>query len=144
MQQKRLGKTDLQFTRIGLGTWAIGGGDWRFGWGPQDERDAVGAITRAVDLGINWIDTAPVYGNGRAEELVGQGLKELGPDKPLVANLDPVNAVMKSTPEAIQDALRAVYNTVGNPLMAGAGCEIPAGTKPELLQALCEPIPYQA
>jgi MtaA/CmuA family methyltransferase len=66
------------------------------------------------------------------------------PDKPLVANLDPVNAVMKSTPEAIQDALRAVYDTVGNPLMAGAGCEIPAGTKPELLQALCEPIPYRA
>jgi MtaA/CmuA family methyltransferase len=66
------------------------------------------------------------------------------PDKPLVANLDPVNAVMNGTPESIQDALRAVYDTVGNPLMAGAGCEIPAGTRPELLQALCKPIPYRA
>jgi MtaA/CmuA family methyltransferase len=66
------------------------------------------------------------------------------PGKVLVANLDPVTAVMNGTPESIRDALQAVYDTVGNPLMAGAGCEVPAGTKPELLQALCEPIPYRA
>ena len=85
MQTKKLGKTDLEFTRVGLGTWAIGGGDWKFGWGPQDEQDAIDAITRAIELGINWVDTAPVYGNGRSEELVGQALKQITGEKPLVA-----------------------------------------------------------
>lgn len=84
MRTKQLGKTDLRFTTIGLGTWAIGGGDWRFGWGPQDEQSAIAAILRAVELGINWIDTAPVYGNGKSEELVGKALREL-PTKPYVA-----------------------------------------------------------
>ena len=52
MQTKQLGKTDLNLTRVGLGTWAIGGGDWKFGWGPQDEKEAVAAVHRAIDLGI--------------------------------------------------------------------------------------------
>lgn len=85
MQTKQLGKTDLNLTSIGLGTWAIGGGDWRFGWGPQDEQDAVAAVVRAVELGVNWIDTAAVYGDGRSEELVGRALRELTVDKPIVA-----------------------------------------------------------
>ena len=85
MRTQRLGKTDLELSRIGLGTWAIGGGDWKFGWGPQDEQEAVDAVVRARDLGINWIDTAPVYGNGRAEELVGRGLQLWGTPKPIVA-----------------------------------------------------------
>ncbi len=85
MKTKQLGKTGVELTCVGLGTWAIGGGDWRFGWGPQDKSDAIAAIQRAVELGINWIDTAPVYGNGRSEELVGQAIQELGSDKPFVA-----------------------------------------------------------
>ena len=81
-----LGNSGLELTTIGLGTWAIGGGDWKFGWGPQDENDAVSAVVKAVELGINWIDTAAVYGNGRSEELVGRALRQLGPSRrPLVA-----------------------------------------------------------
>lgn len=85
MRTRKLGKTDLDLTCVGLGTWAIGGGDWKFGWGPQDETEAVAAVTRAVELGINWVDTAPVYGNGKSEELVGKALQQLGNDRPLVA-----------------------------------------------------------
>lgn len=84
MHTKQLGKTDLQLTRIGLGTWAIGGGGWRFGWGPQDSSESIRAIHRALDLGINWIDTAPVYGLGNCEEVVGQALATL-PKRPIIA-----------------------------------------------------------
>jgi aryl-alcohol dehydrogenase-like predicted oxidoreductase len=86
MQTKQLGTSNLKLTRVGLGTWAIGGGDWQFGWGDQDEQEAVAAIIEAVDLGVNWIDTAAVYGGGRSEELVGEAIKQLGPDRqPIVA-----------------------------------------------------------
>ena len=86
MQTRPLGKSGLELTTIGLGTWAIGGGDWRFGWGPQDERDAVSAIVRGVELGINWVDTAAVYGDGKSEELLGKALAQLGPSRrPIVA-----------------------------------------------------------
>ena len=68
-----------ELTTVGLGTWAIGGGDWLFGWGPQDEREAIEAVRRGIELGINWIDTAAVYGNGRSEELVGRAICQLGP-----------------------------------------------------------------
>lgn len=74
MQKRRLGDTELQLTTVGLGTWAMGG-PWEFGWGPQDDEEAVAAILAALDRGINWIDTAPVYGLGHSEELVGQALK---------------------------------------------------------------------
>ncbi len=77
MLTRRLGNSDLELTTVGLGTWAIAGGDWKFGWGPQDESAAMAAIVRAVELGINWIDTAPVYGNGRSEELVGRALQQI-------------------------------------------------------------------
>ena len=86
MQTRPLGASGLQLTTIGLGTWAIGGGDWKFGWGRQDENDAVAAIHRAAELGINWVDTAPVYGAGKSEELVGRALRGMPADqRPLVA-----------------------------------------------------------
>src|SRR3989440_2315447 len=74
MQTRQLGKTDMQITPLGLGTWAIGGGGWQFGWGPQDDEASVAAIHRALDLGINWIDTAAVYGLGHSQEGVARAL----------------------------------------------------------------------
>jgi aryl-alcohol dehydrogenase-like predicted oxidoreductase len=75
MQQRQLGKTDMQLTTIGLGTWAMGG-PWQYGWGPQDDDEAVASVVAALDQGINWIDTAPAYGLGHSEELVGRALKQ--------------------------------------------------------------------
>jgi len=74
MQTRRLGNSDLDITPLGFGAWAIGGGDWAFGWGSQDDRDSITAIREALDLGINWIDTAPVYGLGRSEEVIAKAL----------------------------------------------------------------------
>jgi aryl-alcohol dehydrogenase-like predicted oxidoreductase len=82
MQTRQLGKTGMQITRIGLGTWAIGGGRWEFGWGPQDDRESIDTIHRALDLGINWVDTAAVYGLGHSEEIVGQAIK--GRERPYI------------------------------------------------------------
>ena len=79
MQKKKLGNTDMHLTPVGFGSWAIGGAGWAYGWGAQDDGDAIAAIERAVELGINWIDTAAVYGLGHSEELVGKavaGLKQ--------------------------------------------------------------------
>jgi aryl-alcohol dehydrogenase-like predicted oxidoreductase len=84
MNTRKLGWTDLNLTTLGLGTWAIGGGDWLFGWGPQDDKESLDAIVRGIERGINWIDTAPAYGLGHGEEVVGQALKKLG-KKPIVA-----------------------------------------------------------
>lgn len=75
MQTKLLGNTDLEITPIGFGAWAIGGGEWAGGWGSQDDQESIAAINRALDLGINWIDTAPAYGLGRSERVVAQALK---------------------------------------------------------------------
>lgn len=74
MQTRQLGYSDLHLTTVGLGAWAIGGGGWVYGWGPQDDADSIAAIQRALDLGINWVDTAAVYGGGHSEEVVGQAL----------------------------------------------------------------------
>jgi aryl-alcohol dehydrogenase-like predicted oxidoreductase len=80
----RLGNSDLEITSVGLGTWAIGG-DFSFGWGPQDDADSIAAIQRSVERGINWIDTAPIYGFGHSENIVAQALKDLGnSQRPLV------------------------------------------------------------
>lgn len=84
MQTRKLGNCGLELTTIGIGTWAIGGGDWKFGWGQQDESEAIKAVVRGVELGINWIDTAAVYGDGRSEELVGRALKQIKAE-PIVA-----------------------------------------------------------
>jgi aryl-alcohol dehydrogenase-like predicted oxidoreductase len=72
---RTLGNTDLQLTPIGFGAWAIGGGNWEFAWGPQDDSESITAIHRALDLGINWIDTAAIYGLGHSEEVVARALK---------------------------------------------------------------------
>src|SRR5260370_24081314 len=76
MDKKQLGNSDLHLSPIGFGAWAIGGGDWAFAWGPQDDNDSIAAIHRALDLGINWIDTAAVYGLGHSEEIVARALKD--------------------------------------------------------------------
>ena len=82
--QEPLGTTDLQITPIGFGAWAIGGPDYAFGWGPQDDDDSVAAIQRAIDAGINWIDTAAVYGLGHSERVVARALKSMGLVAPAV------------------------------------------------------------
>ena len=80
-----LGTSGLEITTIGFGSWAAGGGGWAFGWGPQDDRQSIAAMRHALERGVNWIDTAAVYGLGHAEELVGRLLRELPPDeRPLV------------------------------------------------------------
>ena len=80
-----LGRSDMSITRIGLGAWAMGGNAWAIGWGPQDDSDSIDAIRLAVDRGINWIDTAAVYGLGHAEEVVGRALAQMPPgDRPYV------------------------------------------------------------
>ena len=85
MQKVTFGRTDLEITPIGFGAWAIGGTGWGGAWGPQDDDEAVGAIRRAVELGINWVDTAAVYGLGHSEELVARALKDLpDSDRPYV------------------------------------------------------------
>jgi aryl-alcohol dehydrogenase-like predicted oxidoreductase len=75
LRTAQLGTTGLQITRVGFGAWAIGGGGWEFGWGPQDDDQSIAAIHRALDLGVNWIDTAAAYGFGRSEEVVGRALE---------------------------------------------------------------------
>lgn len=75
MHTRKLGNSDLAITPLGVGAWAIGGGGLQFSWGPQDDNDSLGAIHAALDSGINWIDTAPAYGLGHSEEIVGRAIK---------------------------------------------------------------------
>lgn len=75
MKSKQLGDSDLYITPIGFGAWAIGGSGWEFAWGSQDDSDSIAAINEALDAGINWIDTAAVYGLGHSEEVVGRALE---------------------------------------------------------------------
>lgn len=75
MKTKQLGNSDMNLTPIGVGAWAIGGSGWAFAWGPQDDNDSIAAIHAALDKGVNWIDTAAVYGLGHSEEVVGRALK---------------------------------------------------------------------
>ena len=79
MRTRRLGNSDMHITPIGFGAWAIGGGGWAFGWGSQDDAESVAAIREAVSLGINWIDTAAVYGLGHSEEVVAKALEGVSP-----------------------------------------------------------------
>ncbi len=81
---RTLGNSDLQLTSIGFGAWAIGGGNWEFAWGPQEDDESIGAIHRALELGINWIDTAAIYGLGHSEEVVGRAVKSWPGPNPLV------------------------------------------------------------
>jgi aryl-alcohol dehydrogenase-like predicted oxidoreductase len=75
MKKRTLGWTGLELSVVGLGTWAAGGGEWKFGWGPQDDDDTIKTVREAVDCGINWIDTAAVYGLGHSETVVGKAIK---------------------------------------------------------------------
>ncbi len=84
MQTRKLGATELKLSAIGLGTWAIGGGGWEYAWGPQDDEKSISAIRHALDMGINWIDTAAVYGLGHSEEIVGKAVKGLR-ERPIIA-----------------------------------------------------------
>src|SRR4051795_13177721 len=75
MQKKRLGNSDMELTPVGVGAWAMGGSGWAFAWGPQDDDESIAAIRQALDVGINWIDTAAVYGLGHSEEVVARALE---------------------------------------------------------------------
>jgi aryl-alcohol dehydrogenase-like predicted oxidoreductase len=83
METRRLGDSDLHITPLGVGAWAMGGGGWAFGWGPQDDRQSIAAIRAALEAGWNWIDTAAVYGLGHSEEVVAQALEGVA-DRPYV------------------------------------------------------------
>jgi aryl-alcohol dehydrogenase-like predicted oxidoreductase len=84
METRKLGNSDLQVTPVGFGAWALGGGGWEFSWGPQEDGDSLAAIHRALELGINWIDTAAVYGTGHSEEVVGRAVKQWPGRRPYV------------------------------------------------------------
>jgi aryl-alcohol dehydrogenase-like predicted oxidoreductase len=84
METRRLGNSDLNITRVGYGAWAIGGSGWEFAWGSQDDNESIAAIHRALELGVNWIDTAAVYGLGHSEEVVGRALKSWRGSRPYV------------------------------------------------------------
>ena len=78
LRTTQLGTTGLEITRVGLGAWAIGGGGYDWGWGSQEDEDSIAAIHHALELGVNWIDTAAQYGFGHSEEVVGRAVRELG------------------------------------------------------------------
>jgi aryl-alcohol dehydrogenase-like predicted oxidoreductase len=84
MQTRKLGNSDMHITPVGFGAWALGGGGWQFGWGPQDDDDSIGAIHRSLELGVNWIDTAAVYGLGHSEEVVARAVKQWQGPRPYV------------------------------------------------------------
>lgn len=84
MRTRQLGNSDIELTTIGLGTWAIGGAGYAFGWGSQDDTDSIQTIHTALDLGINWIDTAPVYGLGHSETIVGKAIRGVG-ERPYIS-----------------------------------------------------------
>ncbi|MGA8285075.1 MAG: aldo/keto reductase [Candidatus Sulfotelmatobacter sp.] len=84
MQTRNLGKSDLHITSVGYGAWAVGGSGWQFAWGSQDDNDSIAAIHRALELGVNWIDTAAVYGLGHSEEVVARTLKSWTGPRPYI------------------------------------------------------------
>ena len=84
METRKLGNSDIKITPVGFGAWALGGGGWEFAWGPQDDGDSIAAIHRALKLGVNWIDTAAVYGLGHSEEVVAGALTEWRGSRPYV------------------------------------------------------------
>src|SRR6202166_766832 len=84
MQTRTLGKSDLNITRVGYGAWAVGGSGWQFAWGSQNDEDSVAAIHRSLELGVNWIDTAAVYGLGHSEDVVARALKSWSGPRPYV------------------------------------------------------------
>jgi aryl-alcohol dehydrogenase-like predicted oxidoreductase len=84
MQTRKLGNSDLHITPVGYGAWAVGGAGWQFGWGSQDDNDSISAIHRSLELGVNWIDTAAVYGLGHSEDVVARALRNWSGPRPYV------------------------------------------------------------
>src|SRR5215467_937552 len=84
MELRKLGNSDLEITPVGFGAWAVGGSGWEFAWGQQEDADSIAAIVRALELGVNWIDTAAVYGTGHSEEIVAQALQQWKGQRPQV------------------------------------------------------------
>src|SRR5580693_5281534 len=77
LTKRSLGSSGLEITTVGFGSWAIGGGGWSYGWGPQDDAESIATMRHAIDSGVNWIDTAAIYGLGHSEEVVGRLLRGL-------------------------------------------------------------------
>src|SRR5271156_4319660 len=123
MQTRKLGNSDLNITPVGYGAWAIGGSGWQFGWGSQDDDDSIAAIYRALELGVNWIDTAAVYGLGHSEEVVGKLLCELpASGRPLIFTKcgliwdekDPMKVAQRSLkPDSIRRECEASLRRLG-------------------------------
>src|ERR1700723_243349 len=113
MDKKKLGNSDMELTPIGFGSWAVGGGDWQFSWGPQDDNDSIAAIHKALELGVNWIDTAAVYGLGHSEQGVARALKTTS-HKPYIftkcglvwGEKREVNNDLKQIRREVEDSLR--------------------------------------
>lgn len=108
METRRLGGSDLEITVIGFGAWAIGGSGWRFSWGHQEDSDSIAAILEALEGGVNWIDTAAVYGLGHSEEVVARALKEWKGARPYVFTKceRAWNEERQITPSLKKDSLR--------------------------------------
>jgi aryl-alcohol dehydrogenase-like predicted oxidoreductase len=137
MQTAPLGNTDLHITRLGLGTWAMGGGGYEFGWGRQEDADSLATIHRALDLGINWIDTAAVYGLGHAEEIIGKALQSVS-KRPLVFTKctlvwDDRGRISHSMRETSIRQEVAVAWALGHPAVTGA---IVGGRRPDQLEEI--------
>ena len=112
-----LGTTGMEITRVGLGAWAIGGGDWQFGWGDQDDADSIAAIRHAVKVGVNWIDTAAVYGLGHSEEVVARALADIpASERPFV--FTKCGMVWDDADRSIAPARRATPATIRKELEA--------------------------
>jgi aryl-alcohol dehydrogenase-like predicted oxidoreductase len=84
METRKLGNSDLKITPVGFGAWAIGGSGWEFAWGPQDDKDSIAAIHKALEMGVNWIDTAAVYGLGHSETVVARALQQWRGSRPYI------------------------------------------------------------
>src|ERR1700758_4384199 len=85
IDKRPLGSSGLEITTVGFGAWAIGGGGWSYGWGPQDDKASENTMRHAIDLGINWIDTAAAYGLGHSEEVVARAVRDIGSsDRPYI------------------------------------------------------------
>jgi aryl-alcohol dehydrogenase-like predicted oxidoreductase len=112
MNKRNLGGSGLEITTLGFGSWATGGGGWAFGWGPQDDDASVAAIRHAVGQGVNWVDTAGVYGLGHAEEVVGRAIRDIpAAERPLVftkggLTWDPANPSLPARRISHPDSLR--------------------------------------
>lgn len=112
-ETRPLGRSGLEISRLGFGAWAVGGGGWRSGWGAQDDAQSFAAIDEAVTRGINWIDTAAVYGHGHSEEVVGRAIARLAPgDRPMIftkcgLEFDPADPYAPETRNSSPEFIRA-------------------------------------